>query len=77
MFAILPADVDELAGETLDAKGQATVAHLQQALDEMAEAHSPRTAPAKRAASAGFTLLFLALIWILRRVDRAADDLAG
>ena len=70
VFVILPADVDQLSGETLDSKGQATVARLQQALDEMAEANSPRRLLDGTLMAAAPTLVFVAMIWALRRADR-------
>lgn len=73
MFAILPLDVDELAGETLDGKGQAAVAHLQQALDEMVEAQAPGLWIRHTIAAAGATALFLAVMWALARARRRAS----
>ena len=70
VFAILPADVDELGGETIEAKTQAAVAHLQQALDEITEAHSPRRLLSEALIALGFTAILLAVLWIVRRVDR-------
>jgi small-conductance mechanosensitive channel len=71
VFAILPADVDELAGETLEAKGQATLSRLQQALDEMTEAESPRALMRGAALSVVATAVLIVLVWVMRRADRA------
>ncbi len=72
VFVILPADVDELSGETLDSKAQATVAHLQQAFDELAEASSPRRLLWSVLLSLLPTLVFVAIIFGLRRGGRRA-----
>ena len=69
VFAIVPADVDDLAGETLDEKSSIAAAQLGRALEEVAEARSPhlllRDAVAALAATAAF-LLALWLIWRAR-----------
>ncbi len=72
VFAILPADVDALAGETLESKGQAASARLQQALDEMVEAGSPRLLASEAIEAAAATLLFALSLWGLRRASRSA-----
>src|SRR4029077_1770001 len=70
-------DVDELTGETLAGKGQATVGRLQQALDEMAEAKSPERLMNGALWSVGLTLIFIGIVWVLRRLDRAATRWLG
>src|SRR6185503_6441657 len=42
VFAILPADVDTLAGETLEGVSAETVSRLQRAFDEAVELRQPR-----------------------------------
>jgi small-conductance mechanosensitive channel len=71
-FAITPADVDELAGETLTDKATTTVARLQQALNEKVEARSPRLMLEGALFALGATALFILLLWALQIVDRTA-----
>jgi small-conductance mechanosensitive channel len=72
VFGILPLDVDELAAETLDSKGQAAVARLQQALDEMVEAQTPGLLLRHAIEAAGATAVFFAVIWVVARARRSA-----
>ena len=48
VFVLVPADVDELAGETLQQKGAAAVSQLQTALAEQLELRSPGAPCQKR-----------------------------
>jgi small-conductance mechanosensitive channel len=70
VFGILPLDVEPLAGETLDGNANLAVSRLQQALDEAVEANTPwRLAIGAAWALAG-TVLFVSLLWLLRRLYR-------
>ena len=77
VFAILPADVDQLSDETLDAKGAAALAHLQQALDEAIEAESPRLLLRGLAFSAAATVTFILIVWALKRIDEVGARRLG
>ena len=71
VFAILPADVNTLAGETLEGTAAAAASALQTAFDEAVELRSPG-----RLLQAGLlallaTLLYVPLLWLLRRIYRA------
>jgi small-conductance mechanosensitive channel len=71
-FAILPADVDPLLGEAIDAKASDATRHLQQALDERAETRRPGLILRALGLAAVSTLGFLGLLWVLARVYRTA-----
>ena len=71
VFGLTPADVDELAGETLDARvNQATVA-LRQALTEAVELRTPWILLRGGLQAFGATVIFLALLWGIRRAHGA------
>lgn len=70
-FVILPADVDQLAGETLESKVQLALSHLQIALDEVREGHSARSLAWGAVQAAAATIVFIAILWALWRLDRA------
>jgi len=71
-FAIVPPDVDELVGETLQAKTDAAVARLQQALDETGEARQPAVLVQGALRSLAATVLFVLIAWGLLRIRRFA-----
>jgi small-conductance mechanosensitive channel len=71
VFGILPHDVDQLAGETLESKAAETVSRLQQALDEAVELRTPRRLLTSSLMALGASLLFVLLLvgtWRLHRV---------
>ena len=72
IFLIAPADLDALAGETLDDAGARAASQLQEALDEVAEARRPKemffAALLVILASVGFGVL----LWLVIRVRRGA-----
>ena len=72
VFAIVPADVDALLGETVESKAQTTVVRLQQALDEIAEARRPAALVRGLAEAVLATVAFVLAIWLLRRARRRA-----
>ena len=74
VFAIVPADVDTLRGETVEAKATAAVARLQQALDETSEAQRPR---ALLWALVQVMLVTIALGLVLAGLHRANDWAGG
>jgi small-conductance mechanosensitive channel len=75
-LAIVPADVDELGGETLQSKTDAAVSRLQQALDETLEGRQPGILLQGVLQSVGVTVVFALIVWGLARVRRTAVDAA-
>jgi len=74
VFGVATADVDDLAGETLDAVTARTVANLQQALAEATEARRPALLLGAAALSGvALAIAFLAL-WGIARLRRAVTD---
>ncbi len=71
VFRILPGDVNTLAGETRSRTATTAAAALQVAVDEAAELRTPRRLLEAGVLAAGATLLFVALLWGLRRIHRA------
>ena len=72
VIGITSADIDELAGETLETVGEQTVVRLQQALDEAGEARTPGALLRSSGfAVAALTVGFL-LLWVLGRTRRIA-----
>src|SRR4051794_14682156 len=67
-FAIVPADVDELVGETLQSKTESTVSRLQQALDETIDARRPEVLFWAVLQSLAATLALFVIVWLLRRL---------
>jgi len=74
VFVILPVDVDQLADETLESKSQLALSRLQVALDEVREGESGRAIGWGSAQAGAVTIVFIALIVMLRRLDRAATE---
>ena len=70
VFLILPTDLDELTGETLDTKGPPALSRLQLALDETLEARTPRLLLLGALEAVAATAVFIAIVWGLRRADR-------
>ena len=71
IVGLTPADIDDLAGETLQAVSDQTVARLQQALDEAAEARRPGMlvrAAARALAMLGIAFLLLRVLGRTRRL---------
>jgi hypothetical protein len=67
IFVIVPADVDELAGETLEQKAATAVSRLQVAVDEEVELRTPARLAVSGLQSLAATLVFIALLWAIRR----------
>jgi small-conductance mechanosensitive channel len=72
VFAIVPADVDELSGETLHGTSADAVRRLQQALDESLEASRPRVLLVGLAQALLATVAFGLALWLLTRAHRSA-----
>jgi len=70
VFTIFPADVDELAGETLDGKSHAAMEQLRRALAEADEARSPERLLRGALFAGGATAVALLLVAALARVHR-------
>jgi small-conductance mechanosensitive channel len=70
-FVILPADVDVLAGETVDSNARLALSRLQVALDEVREGESVRSLTWGASQAAAVTIAFVAIIFVLRRIDKA------
>jgi small-conductance mechanosensitive channel len=75
-FAILPADTDELAGETVEAKAALAVSRLEAALAEVMEARRPAQLAWGIGQSLVATLVFGLVVWVLQRTYRSAGDAA-
>ena len=71
VFAILPADVDTLAGETLEGVSAATVARLQRAFDEAVELRQPWLLLRGGLLALVATFVYAGLLWLVRRSHRA------
>ena len=72
-FAIAPDDVDEVAGETIEAKTARATAALQTALQEAVELRTPGRLLRAGLEAAGATLLLVLLLWGIRAADRVAE----
>jgi small-conductance mechanosensitive channel len=72
VFSIVPADVDELLGETLDSNSRGAARELERALGEAAEAHSPDHLLVELLISLAATGVFALAILLLVRMHRAA-----
>jgi len=70
VFGLTSPDIDELSGETLDGVTAQTVANLQQALNEAAEAHAPVALLGSVALAAGVLVLAGLVLWGLARAHR-------
>jgi small-conductance mechanosensitive channel len=70
IFAILPLDVNQLAGETQERKAADAVARLQQALAEAVELRTPNRMLRATLLALGATLFVLGLFWLIARLHR-------
>jgi small-conductance mechanosensitive channel len=73
VIAIVPADVDVLAGESMEAAAAAAAVRLQRALLEAGELHAPARLLRAAAETVGITGLLIALLWLLRLLERAVS----
>ena len=72
VFAILPADLDVLTGETLEAASGTAASRLQVALAEASELGVPGRVLSAIGQVLAVTAALVGLLWLLRRGDRAA-----
>ena len=72
IFAIVPADIDALAGETMTDSAAQAGSRLQVALDEVMEARRPRQLLYSVLQFLIATIAFVAIAWALRRARRNA-----
>ena len=70
VFAILPLDVNELAGETQESKAAQAVSQLQLALDEAVELRTPRRIASSAALALLATVIGGVLLWAAGRLHR-------
>ena len=77
VFAIVPADIDPLRGETLQETARQTVDRLQLAFDETREASAPFALLAGLAQALLATAAFVCGLWLLARVRRSAAKKAS
>ena len=73
VFAILPQDVDLIAGETTDSKAAETVARLQIAFDEAVELRNPSRLMRAGLMALAATVLLVGGVWLLGRLHRASS----
>ena len=76
IFAIIPADVEDLLGETLQSKTEAAVQRLQLALDETIDSRRPVVLVWGTVQALAATLAFVLLLWALNRARRMAAAVA-
>ena len=74
LFAVLAADLDPLAGESLEQTGATAAARLQLAFDEAVELRTPTRLLIAGLAAAGATAVYVTLIWLLLRIRRIEGD---
>jgi len=72
VLAILPADVDVLSGGTLDSTATAAASRLRLALAETTELSAPGHLLWRLAQAIAITIVWLAVLWLLRRLNRVA-----
>ena len=77
VFAIVPLDVNTLAGETLETTTAAAVGHLQQAVDEAIELRTPRRIATSTAWALLATVIAAALVLVTRRFQLALVERAS
>jgi small-conductance mechanosensitive channel len=70
VLALTSPDIDELSGETLEGVTAQTVANLQRALNEAAEAHAPVALFRSALLSSGVLVLAAVVLWGLARAHR-------
>jgi small-conductance mechanosensitive channel len=71
VFTILPGDVDPLTEATVGGTAAAAAARLELAFAEAVELHTPRRLLRAGGLALGATLLYLGLLWLLRRTHDA------
>jgi small-conductance mechanosensitive channel len=74
VFAILPADVNTLAGETPENVAATAAARLQRAFDEAVELRQPWRLLRAGLLALAATLVYAGLLWLMRRGHRATTQ---
>ena len=74
VFAILPADVNTLAGETQENVAAKAAARLQRAFDEAVELRQPWRLLRAGLLALAATLVYAGLLWLMRRSHRATTQ---
>ena len=77
VFGIVPLDVNELAGETQEARTAEAVGRLQQAIDEAIELRTPSRIATSAALALLATAIFGILLWATRRLHRGLVERAS
>ena len=77
VFAIVPADANELVSESVAGKAAAAVTRLQLALDELAESRRPQLLLWGVGQAVAVTVVFALLLLLLVRVNRGATAAVG
>ena len=77
VFAILPEDVDALAGEDIDGKVSLASNSLTIAFGEAVELRNPSRLLVAGLSAVGATVVFIGLLWTLRRAHRAGAARLG
>ncbi len=77
VFAVTPADADDLAGETQVQVALGASRELERAFNELAEARQPGHLLRSGVTALGFTVLLGAALWVLRRVYHAVGERMG
>jgi small-conductance mechanosensitive channel len=75
VVAIVPADVDFLAGETIESTAIRAAGRLLVALEEAEESRAPRRLVWASAQALGITVVLCALLWLIRRLERGSSAL--
>jgi small-conductance mechanosensitive channel len=70
VFVVYEQDVNPLEGERLVLKADEAASRLQVALDETVELRTPSRLAKATALALGFTVLYVAALWLVIRVDR-------
>jgi len=73
VFAITPEDLDPVTGETLEGRAGEAVSNLESALVEAGELHRPKQLLRGLIAALLATVLYVLLMWILRKLRRAIE----
>jgi small-conductance mechanosensitive channel len=74
VFVIVAGDVNELAGDTLERTASVAVSRLQTAIDEEVELRTPARLAIGAAQALAMTVVFVALLWGIRRGHRALAE---
>ncbi len=73
VFAITAADLDPVTGETLEGRAAEAASNLERALVEAGELHRPKQLVRGLIAALLATVLYVLLMWVLRKLRRAIE----